>query len=320
MTMADVSEKILDEAFGGADFLSAVPSTKEKLLVDMVNCIHVAGEQIEVQIEHESRFFSRWLSTVTGADDKRMHRIQKNQNVALCNVVSVINALSASLTRSNGAITRAGQRLTEIEHGLTRTVNVLVDVRTALRALEENLGAHADQVDERLARIDLRAAANEELDWVLSRWEVGKFSAVPVAARCFLALHELRAGHFGEFVRRNAASPEIKRFFERCIFKITSQMNSDLGLTDDERVSMRGAWLANPARHRSAGSREFVEGTAFLGSYSSAVDAPMVLVCSREFGGGEPWPTRAPMVCNAERIASALAREMFDGCAPMVGI
>lgn len=317
-TMTETSEPEADADLdldldpGMADFLKAVPSAKDKLLVDMVNCLHVSADQIEVQIRQENGFFSRWLDSVSGAEGRRSHRVAKNHNVALQNMTQVINALSGSLTRSNQAITQVSERVTALEHALAGTVHALVEVRESLAAMTRHLKKDLDRIDDRLDHMDLRSAAGEELDWVLSRWEAGVFHQVPVASRCYLALHELHSGVFGEYVRRHAGEERVAKVFETGMLRVVARLNADLGVKAGERVSMRGGWLARPADAARDAEGAFREGLAYLGTDADADRSPMVSMCARGPVEVDAWPKRVPLVCDAQRVVNALAQEMFQ--------
>ena len=86
------------------EFLDAVPAAKNKLLIDMINCIDVADGHLRVAKERENTFLTRALDGLSGKAQRRGNAIAEHQQTALRNVIDVTKDLARSMTVGGRAL------------------------------------------------------------------------------------------------------------------------------------------------------------------------------------------------------------------------
>lgn len=292
-------------------FAQTLPAAKTKLLIDMVNSLHVSQDHLRVQGRNEGKFFTRLWGSVTGETQKRQNSISQHQQTALENVVEVVNDLASSLTRSNLAMVQVADRLTEVELSLSQAIHVLADTRDALHTLRAEVDGHIRLIENTLAHLDLRITAKDEMELVLSRWSAGHLRHLPIASRCYVSLNELYWGTFGEFCRRHPGN-NAQMMLERLQNEAIQQMQADAHAQEPGMRLPISDWLASSASDNAAAD-VFLEGLAYLGDGAPIDQMPMVYVCSQlpSVADTQHWPLTVPRLCHAQRLASALIREVF---------
>lgn len=286
-------------------FLDAVPSAQGRVLVDMVNCLDVARDHIRVSTQTESDFFRRFVGAVTGESQKRNNRIAQSQQTVLESAVETIKELAKHQTRSNYAIAQVAKRLTYVEESLAKCVNVLMETKDAVRQLRVDVDVHVERLNAEIARLDLRAAASEHMDNVISRWEAGRFNYFPMASRCFVALHELYWGEFGDYCRRHpeGSSQTLLNTFQN---KAIARLKKDA--MSEEPLSM-AQWLAK-GNASDTEADLFQQGLAYLGSHATPSTSPWTYTMT-QLPDANDLPMKVMRICEAEYIPERLAREIF---------
>lgn len=286
-------------------FLEAVPSAQGRVLVDMVNCLDVAKDHIRVSTQTESSIFRRLVSAVTGETQKRNNRIAQSQQTVLESAVETIKELARHQTRSNYAIAQVAKRLTYVEESLAKSVNVLMETQNALCQLRVDVDGHVKRLNAEIARLDLRAAASEQMENVISRWEVGQFNHFPVASRCFVALHELYWGEFGDYCRHHPVGSSqtlLNTFQNKAIARLKKDAKSE------EPLAMT-QWLAK-SNASEAEADLFQQGLAYLGSHAQPSTSPWSYTMT-QLPDANNLPMKVMRICEAEYIPERLGREMF---------
>ena len=193
-----------------------------------------------------------------------------------------------------------------MEVSLAKSVRVLIETKDALHELRVNVDGHVKRLDADIARLDLRAAASEQMDNVFSRWEAGRFNYFPMASRCFVALHELYWGEFGDYYRRHpeGSSQTLRNTFHN---KAIAQLKRDARC--EEALTM-AQWLAK-GNADEAEADLFQQGLAYLGSHAQPTTSPWTYTMTQLPDANDP-PGKVMLICEAEYIPERLAREMFS--------
>lgn len=293
---------VMSDVLALQDLITTLPSTKSRLLIDMVNSLEVSRDHLRVQELRDDRFFARAYDSFSGAGRKRQTQIAKQQQLALDSVIAVVNDLAKSITGSNLAITQAARRINSLENNLAQVANHAAHTSAVLRELGEHMEWHVRRVDATLAQLDMRASAKEELDRVISDWQVGRYDAFPLAARAYVALHELYWGSFGEFCRCHQGDSAAQNLLRTLENEVIKQLRDTLG---NGRHDLAG-WLAAPLTlplHADA--------LRYLGQETGANRQGLSYVCTHWPLAAEDLPLTVPRLCDAARLGRMLHREFF---------
>ncbi len=287
-------------------FLHAVPSAQSRVLIDMVNSLDVARDHIRVAEHTSTSLKSRFLGSITGSTQRRNNHIAQSHQLALDSAIATITELAKSQTRSNLAIEKVAHRLTFVETSLAHTVTRLADVCEAVAQLRCTVDEQAARLSDEIARLDLRAAANEQLDLVMSRWEAGKFNAFPRSSRCFIAAHELYWGEFGEYLRRHPESNNIQALKETFQNLASARLLRSAGDEDSAPLSHWLSWENESHKESPA----FLNGLSYLGSDCDAATQPWSYTLS-QLPAAHEAPKAVAQYCSTGVLSQRIAREFF---------
>jgi hypothetical protein len=287
-------------------FLQVVPSAQSRVLIDMVNSLDVARDHIRVSEKASQSLGCRFLGEITGSTQRRNSHIAQNHQLALESAIAKITDLAKCQTRSNFAIEQVANRLTYIETSLAHTANQLADVCEVVKQLRFTVDEQAARLMKEIAQMDLRSAASEQLDLVMSRWEAGKFNAFPRASRCFIAAHELYWGAYGEFIRQHPDAPSI------LTLKETFQNKASLCLcksANNEEAAPLSYWLSWESESQKQ-SDIFVDGLAYLGSSCQFASQPWGYTLS-QLPPASNAPKAVAQYISTDILAKRVTREFF---------
>lgn len=289
-------------------FRKALPcATSSRMLIDMANSLDVADDHLRVKARRDG-FFSRMLDAFTGQGNRRNAAIDGHQQTTLRGLVDVTTQFARELTDTNLALVQVGDRLTHVEHSLARVVSVAIEQREALQQLAGVVQSERQRVDAQLQKLDMRVAANEQLDLVFGRWKAGALAALPPASRASAALQELRWGVFGQFLSLHPDKAQTLR--DLAITYTVERLQNDADLQSDEPAGLRH-WLALPEGDAPK-TQAFLQGLDWLGGNATLEGPQGVLnLCSQwpqlEHQNTRELPLNLPRMASANRMASLLA-------------
>lgn len=292
-------------------FLDAVPAAKNKLLIDMVNCIDVAEGHLRIAKDRENTFFAQALDGLSGKAQRRSNAIAEHQQTALHNVMHVTRDLARSMTVGHQALSEVRDQLDSLEESMARVAHVTADQREAVRALRADMGHELARVDKELARLDMHAAAQDHIQWVFSRWDAGAWHLVPMASRCYVAMNELYWGVFGEYLHRHPGQ-RSQVLLETVQNHAIARMQRDAGVAHRAPLALSD-WLEPHEDTSNASS--FTEGMAWLGSQHTLTGPqPIAYLCTQWPKPGDKLniPTTVPRLLHAERLAGLVTDVFFD--------
>lgn len=293
-------------------FLDAIPAARSKLLIDMVNCLDVADGYIRVAIAQENSFSSRLFNGLSGKAQRRNNSIAQHQQTSLRNVIEVTKDLAHHVAHGHRVLSIVGDRLTTLEESLALVAHAVADQREAVHTLRVDMGIELARIDEGLARLNMHTAAQDQIQWVFSRWDAGGWNALPVAGRCYVAMNELYWGHFGEYFRRHPGE-RGRVLLETVQSQAMARMQRDASIGPHTPLALKD-WL-DPLSGEARASHLFVEGLAWLGEIHQLTDSqPIAYLCTQ-------WPTldekpqppnTIPRLLHAQRLTGLVADVFFD--------
>lgn len=287
-------------------FFAAVPSAKDRVLVDMVNSLDVARDHLGVSRAEEGDILARLFGAISGETQRRNQRIDQAQLHALDALVDTVTELAKSNTKAFSAMEQVATRLTAVELDLAKVARVTVQTREAIRHLRDTVDDTAKRIALDIDRLDLRAAATEQMDNVISRWENGRFNLFPIASRGFIALHELYWGAFGEYQRRQDGSPSATILLDTLKERMASRWRQQIG---EEALSL-SEWLARP-RVVEQVDDFFLDGLAYLGAACSAEKRPWSFTLT-QLPEARVAPAEVIRLLDPDRLSDRLTREFFS--------
>lgn len=293
-------------------FLDAIPAARSKLLIDMVNSLDVADGQIRVAIERGNSFSSRLFDGLSGKAQRRGNAIAEHQQTSLRNVIEVTKDLAQHVAQGHRVLSIVGDRLTTLEESLARVAHVVADQREAVHTLRVDMRNELARVDEGLARLDMHTAAQDQIQWVFSRWEAGGWSALPLAGRCYVAMNELYWGAFGEYYRRHPGE-RGRVLLETVQNQAIARMQRDASVEPHGPLALKD-WL-DPLPGSSRTSHLFVEGLAWLGDKHQLTDPqPIAYLCTQwpTLGEKPQLPNTIPRLLHAQRLTGLVTDVFFD--------
>ncbi|MGN6234322.1 MAG: diguanylate cyclase regulator RdcB family protein [Trinickia sp.] len=289
-----------------SQFLSTVPSAKDRVLIDMVNSLDVARDHLRVARVGESDILGRFIGAISGDTQRRNNRIAQHQHLTLDGLVDTVTLLAQSQTRSFSAIEQVSTRLTEVEHSLAKVAHMTADIRDAVYQLRGVVRESAALLKDEIDRLDLRAAATEHMDNVMSRWESGRFDAFPIASRGIVVLHELYWGAFGDYLRRHRGANNVQILLDTLREKMSVRWRQQAG----EDGLPLAQWLARPVA-LEAQSEFFLEGLAYLGAGHSSQLRPWSFTLT-QLPDARVAPDAVNRFVGADIMAARLTREVFS--------
>ena len=293
-------------------FLNAIPAARSKLLIDMVNCLDVADGHIRVAIARENSFSSRLFDGLSGKAQRRSNSIAKHQQTSLRNVIEVTKDLAQHVAHGHRVLSIVGDRLKTLEESLALLAHAVADQREAVQTLRVDMRNGLARIDEGLARLNMHTAAQDQIQWVFSRWDAGAWNALPVAGRCYVAMNELNWGHFGEYFRSHPGERGTV-LLETVQSQAMARMQRDANIGPHIPLALKD-WLS-PASEGSRTSHLFAEGLAWLGEMHQLNDPqPIAYLCTQWHTLDEKpqLPNTIPRLLHAQRLTGLVTDIFFE--------
>ncbi len=294
-------------------FLDAVPAARDKLLIDMVNCLDVSEGHIRVAQIRENSLLSRFCDGVSGKGQRRSNAIAEHQQTSLRNLIEVTTDLARHTAHGHRVLAIVGKRLKTLEISLARVAHEVVAQRDAVRALRADMQNELNRVDAEFKRLDMHTAAQDQLEWIFSRWDAGVWDALPLAGRCYIAINELYWGNFGDYYMRHPGE-RGRILLETAQHKIVARLQRDARVGPHDSLAL-DAWLG-PLPERSKSSQLYAEGLSWLGDKHRLLDThPIAYLCTQwhTLGDKPPTPNTIPRLLPARRLADMVIDVFFDG-------
>ncbi|SQA98115.1 Uncharacterised protein [Cedecea neteri] len=138
---------------------------------------------------------------------------------------------------------------------------------------------------------------------IFSRWRSGHYFSFSPAARCYVALEELRWGTFGDAVR--LGTPEqAAELIEHVRALAISRLAEEVNASPRTRHYFHD-WLATPT---SPGLLEHKDALTWLGDGCNIERQPVSYSVTQ---GWQGVALGMPRICSAMRLGSALVDEVF---------
>lgn len=285
------------------EILACLP---EKFIVDFANGIDVADDHIRTQNSRGS-FFSRMYDGFTGQGVKRQAEINASLVDGVEGALVWLTELTEACAKSNYALTRVNQRVASIQRAITKVSHYSADTRSQLESFSRCLNNKVDQLSNDLSRVACEQEVERQLDRVFNKWAAGKFVRFSFAARCYVALEELRWGVFGDFYQNCEDDIVRKGFLDDLANRAIRQLTIDANTDSPYSRSLMDFWLARPKEFGDCVDSK--DALTYIGNWSTPSEYPYVFATSQF---PMQFPKYLPCWCSAERVAERLVQEVFE--------
>lgn len=265
-----------------SDLLKTYPQLSEKASIDFVNCLEVSADHLRVR-DQRSSLGKRLFHFINGESDRRQQQIDKSHQVMLQNAHQWLQHLNAKQASSDLTIGILADKLTETRAGIMRlqqrlqqntdaTQQELKAVWDALAQQEQGVRDRFSEHEQRLQRLELKTAAKQQAELLISRWRDGWYAAHGLGQRLFLVCNALNWGAFGEWLRTTPASKDRDDFIEIVRNQLKEQLKHDSHMA--EPILSLQDWFAPPKP--SAHASEHQNVLSYLSeSYQQTSTAPL---------------------------------------------
>lgn len=276
----------------------------EKFIVDFANGIDVTRDHLRVQRGRQG-MFARLYDGFTGKGARRQAEINSSLADGVEASLTWLCELSEELAQSNLAISRVNDRVSTLAGNMTALVHYSADTRHQLEQLAQRMDARSHALEREVGRIDFIQKVQINLDQVFDKWEAGRFGTVSLIARSYAALEELRWGAFGDYCRQHTGR-QRDGFIQQAIDKTIARLAAEAETGSDDRLEMRGRWLALPGGRNAQG--DMSQALMYLSDGFDVEAAPFITSIARK---PDEWPLTLPKLSSAKRIAEAVVQEVF---------
>lgn len=276
---------------------------QEKFIVDFANGIDIMQDHLRMQ--KNRRFFTRMKEGLSGQSFTRQHAI----NGALADGVEAsltwLTEVTSSLATTNYALTQVNDRVTSLVSDIAAIAHYSADTREQLNALSLQVSQKLNHLDQQLHRVDMLQRGQLHLDQIFSSWSAGRYSALPLAGRCYVALEELRWGAFGDVIRQGDTHQAIQ-MIDILKNKSLAQLAADHGSLASARHDTY-SWLSWNAGQIQ--QNDWPDTLDWMADWCTEDDHPVIWSTTQKY---DILPLRMPRFCSAERIAISMVDEIFN--------
>ena len=276
----------------------------EKFIVDFANGIDVTQDHLRQQKERS--FFTRLKEGIAGKSSARQHAINASLADGVEASLSWLTELTSSLATTNYALAQVNDRVTALVSDTAAIAHYSADTREQLNALAEKVNSRLGTLEAELKRVDMMQRAQLHLTQIFSSWRAGRFSALPLAGRCYVALEELRWGAFGDVIRhgdQHQADQMLDILKNNALTQLAQDHNSRATVRHDTRHWID--WQAGHIQHN-----DWPDTLNWMADWCDEEAHPVIWSTTQQY---DALPLRMPRLSSAERIADSMVDEIFPG-------
>ncbi|WP_414499215.1 diguanylate cyclase regulator RdcB family protein [Yersinia kristensenii] len=294
---------ILTEKFPDNEACKHLECLPEKFIVDFANGIDVTQDHRRQQKDRS--FFLRVKEGVTGQASSRQHAINASLAEGVQASLTWLTELTSSLASTNYALAQVNDRVTSLIRDTTAIAHYSADTREQLTKLADQVNEKLSRLEQELNRVDMLQRGQLHLDQIFSAWGAGRYTALPLAGRCFVALEELRWGAFGDVIRHGEtkqASQMLDILKNKALTQLAQDHNSLAGVRHDSQSWL--VWQAGQIQQN-----DWPEVINWMADWCSEEAHPITWSTTQQYTA---LPLRMPRLSSAERIAHSMVDEVFN--------
>ncbi|ASV53924.1 Ferredoxin reductase [Lelliottia jeotgali] len=274
----------------------------EKFIVDFANGIDVVKDHLRQQ--KDRRFFLRLKEGINGHASARQHSINASLADGVEASLTWLTELTSSLATTNYALAQVNDRVTSLIDDTAAIAHFSADTREQLTTLAQQVNNKLSSLEQQLNRVDMLQRSQLHLDQVFSGWSAGRFASLPLAARCYVALEELRWGAFGDVIRHgetHQVNQMLTILKNKALTQLALDHNSSALVRHDTQSWL--AWKSGQIQHN-----DWPETINWMADWCDEDAHPVVWSTTQQY---DVLPLRMPRLSSAERIADSMVDELF---------
>ncbi|MGL5220938.1 MAG: diguanylate cyclase regulator RdcB family protein [Plesiomonas shigelloides] len=290
------------EMFPNSEACQVLACLPEKFIVDFANGIDVIQDHVRQQKERS--FFQRIKEGLSGRASQRQQAINASLLDGMEASLNWLTELTTSLATTNYALAQVNDRVTRLTQETAVIAHYSADTREQLKLLAMQVNRQLNHLEQQFRRVDLVQRGQLHLDHIFSIWQAGRYSHLPLAGRCYVALEELRWGDFGEVIRHGEpqqANQLLDILKNRAVVQLADDHKSHPLMCHDTR-----SWLAFQGEHEQ--HADWNAAINWLADWCNPESHPIIWSTTQKY---DSLPIRMPRLCSAERIAGAMVDEVF---------
>lgn len=291
------------------ELLVALPSLRQKFLVDLVNGIDVSKDQIKVQ-KDRGGIASRFLDSLTGASHRRQVQINDLVITGLESCFEWLGELTEKLILTNTALIQISEGVGRVKSDLALVANFSADTRQQLEDLQRSTNRRMTELEALIGKVDIRQRAYQQMDSLFTSWEAGNFSALSLAQRCFLVMSELSWGIFADYCREASLS-DREQILMDLRNRLIARIVSDAGLGRHDRVDAQ-IWLG-AMQCNSATALQYRQALNYLGNGLNYCQQGFnwYVVNMDQNMDQKRRPFKVPYIMDAARLVAGMSNELI---------
>lgn len=288
------------------DITSALPSLKQKFLVDLVNGIDVSRDHIKVQKTRDG-FLNRLSDSLKGSNYRRQNQVNDLVVDGLESGFHWLSELTDEITLTNRALTQVSESLSRVKQDLSSVANFAAGTKEQLDNFQQVVDKRFSEIEIKIHELDCRQRAYQQVKSLFQSWKAGNFIALSTAQRCFLVITELSWGVFGDYCHIASLQDreEILGYLRDCMIE---QLNLDAHVSLDVRIDSN-IWLSQ-RDDVSLPALEYGQAVAYLGSDISKDQQPFTWFA---LNIEADRPTCVPYLMDASRLYKGMANDLIKG-------
>jgi hypothetical protein len=216
-----------------------VPVVGDKALINLINGIQVSKDLIRYR--KNRGFFGQLIDTLDGSDRKRqilldgnliagqeaLHQWVLELSDSLCISQVALEVTQQSLLEARDAIRRQKQRLQIQEEAL-------LALTQGLERLAQQVGTRLNELEARVRKLEVRVAANEDLDRIITAWAAEQtYTNLPWAVQVALLAREVFSSSVATYELETGDTTGYRSLLVNKILSTSKQLpQSFFGLAD----------------------------------------------------------------------------------------
>ncbi|WP_279501928.1 diguanylate cyclase regulator RdcB family protein [Aeromonas veronii] len=139
-------------------------------------------------------FFRRIKEGFNGRSSQRQQAINASLLDGVEASLNWLTELTSSLATTNYALAQVNDRVSSLMQDTATIAHYSADTREQLSMLAMQVNKQLHHLEQRLRSVDRLQRGQLHLEQIFSTWKAGRYSLLPLAGRCYVALEELRWG------------------------------------------------------------------------------------------------------------------------------
>lgn len=275
----------------------------EKFIVDFANGIDVAHDHVRQQ--KDRTFFTRIKEGISGKSSTRQQALNASLVDGMEASLTWLTELTSSLATTNYALAQVNDRVNSLMNNTAAIAHYSADTREQLNTLAVQVYKQLDQQEQQLRRVDMLQRGQLHLDQIFSTWSAGRYAALPLAGRCYVALEELRWGAFGD-VLRHGEPLQARQLLDILKNRALTQLAQDHA----SRANIpHGAYNWLKWQGDSVSHGDWPSAINWMADWCDEDAHPFIWSTTQQHNS---LPLRMPRLFSAERLADAMVDEVFS--------